>query len=453
MVRFARSRNDAGPRRIIVDENTAATYAPVMYQDSDSVGLNVMRSFASAARTLNWLISILSRSEVLLARTLWRSNRVSALPMNLSSILVIQLYDTVGDVVVTSPLIRELAHNFPEAKITVAISARGVVGLLDKNPYISDLVTVNIDCRKWLRPLLLPWRHLWVARTVLKQRHFDVAIIPRYFVDSSYSTFLAYFSEIPCRVGYTEQTSKRKSVLNSGWDELLTIVLPPHNDLANEVISNLNVLSAFSAAAKDSRTEVWITSEDRQFASAAVDHLGQKRVCLSPTSGHSILKQWGTDRFAELGERLVRCHCDIVLVGSPQDKLLATSIEQKLNGVCLNLVGKTSIREMAAVMSRCHVYVGNDAGPGHVASAMGIPTVSIFGSSCYHRFAPWGNHNQVITIDLACNPCNTGHHVDRCERCIYSSPKCLEAITVEEVSATVLAAIASAGARNARHHE
>lgn len=399
--------------------------------------------FVASARAADLLIISLSRAQVALAKLICRVPEVPRQMdrARLASILVIQLYDTVGDVVFTSPLIRELAQNFPASTLTVAVSAHGVANLLDKNPYISDMITVNINCKKWLRPLLLPWRHWWLARKLLKQRHFDVAIIPRYSVDSSYATFLAYFSGVPCRIGYTEKTSVRKSVLNQNWDQLLTIALPPSKELTNEVLSNLNVLSAFSKFAKDNRTEVWITSEDRQFASAAVEHLGHRRVCLSPTSGHSRLKQWGADRFAKLAVELVRRHCDIVLVGSPQDKLLAASIEQRLNGLCVNLVGRTSIREMAAVMSKCNVYVGNDAGPGHVASAMNVPTVSIFGSSCHHQFAPWGQHNHVLTVNLDCSPCSAGHLIDRCTHCIYNEPKCLEAITVEEVLATVLAAI------------
>jgi len=415
------------------------------FQISTRVGLGDMRSFASvaSARAVDSLMIFMSRAQVLLAKTICRVPEAPR-PMDPAgqiNILVIQLYDTVGDVVFTSPLIRELAQNFPGSALTVAVSAHGVASLLDENPYISDIIPVNINCTKWLRPLLLPWRHWWLARKVFKQRHFDVAIIPRYSVDSSYATFLAYFSGVPCRIGYTERTSVRRSVLNRNWDQLLTIALPPFKELTNEVLLNLNVLSAFSKSAKDTRTEVWITSEDRQFASAAVEHLGHRRVCLSPTSGHSRLKQWGVDRFAELAVELVRCHCDIVLVGGHQDKLLAASIEQRLNGLCVNLVGMTSIREMAAVMSKCNVYVGNDAGPGHVASAMNVPTVSIFGSSCHHQFAPWGQHNHVLTVNLDCSPCSTGHLIDRCVRCIYNKPKCLEAITVAEVLATVLSAI------------
>jgi ADP-heptose:LPS heptosyltransferase len=392
------------------------------------------------------LLALPLRLPVWFAKAVFRPRAVvpgmpdTATPKN---ILIVQLYDTVGDVVISSPLIRELAKSFPGSKLTVAVSAHGLSGLLDQNPYISELIAIDARCRKWLRPLLLPWRHYRSARKLLVHRRFDIAIIPRYSVDLNYGTLLAYFSGAPCRIGYTEATDARKAVLNGGFDRLLTVVLPG-SGVVNEVVSNLNVLSIFSMSPQDTRTEVWIAKEDSDFATAAIGHLRGRRVCISPTSGHSELKQWGVDRFGDLAVELVRRDCGIVLIGAPQDRSLADSIEQRFNGSCVNLVGQTTIRQMAAVISKCDVYAGNDAGPAHVAGAMGIPTVTIFGSTCPHRFAPWGPRNQVLTVQMDCGPCGTGHYIDRCSRCIYDEPKCLRAISAADVLTAILAAFAPA---------
>ncbi len=382
---------------------------------------------------------LLSRGCVLLARAIYRPKALHARELTqVGRILLIQPYDTLGDVIFTSPLPRELKRAFPDAEIMVVTSAHGVPGVLDENPHISSIIPVNVRCNRLLRPLLLPWRHWRLARRVLRRQRFDVAIVPRYTVDAYFATFLAYFSGAPCRIGYTENTVARKSVLNRGYDRLLTDVLPASHAIENEVVRNLHVLSVFGKRAEDSRTEIWIDDADRQFAAEALQGLTRRRACIAPTSGHSWLKQWGADRFAELAVELNRQGCDIVLVGAAQDKSLADGIAQRLNGVCLNLVGETSVREMAAVMAECAVYIGNDAGPGHVASAMGVPTVSIFGSSCHHQFAPWGERNRVLTVEMECGPCRMGHLRDRCDRCIYSSPRCLEAITVAEALAAAV---------------
>lgn len=419
---------------------------PSVQNSNISRGLGEMRSVVESVcvRVVDSMMMLLSRIQVQFALVSFRAPLAREW-FGLEEpkrILLIQLYDTVGDVVFTSPLIRELAQSFPASSLTVAVSAHGVKGVLDVNPYISDTILVDVSCNKWLRPLLLPWRHWRFGRKVFKQRNFDLAIIPRSSVDSNYATFLAYFSGAPCRVGYTEKTSRRKSILNRSWDRLLTVTLPGSKESVNEVLLNLNVLAAFGKAAKSQRTEIWITNEDRQFASSALKALSGRRVCISPTSGHSWLKQWGVDRFAELVQKLVAHGCSIVLVGGPQDKALATSLEERAHHACMNLVGKTSIREMAAVASQCEMYVGNDAGPAHVASAMGIPTLTIFGSSCYHQFAPWGQRNRVLVVEMKCSPCGRGHGIDRCNRCIYEEPKCLREITVVEVLATTLSMLA-----------
>ena len=287
-----------------------------------------MRMRSRFAVVLNWagnfMIVLVSKVQVLLAMRLCPLSN-NQTPLDLikpSRILLIQLYDTVGDVMFTSPLIRELAQGFPECKLTVAVSAHGVTGLLDKNPHIADTIAVDVRCHKWLRPFLLPWRHWLLARKKLRPRGFDVAIIPRSSVDYCYATFLAYFSGTPCRVGYTEKMKRRKGILNCNWDQLLTVLLPPLSANANEVLLNLNVLSVFGKSAKSDHTEIWTSSEDRQFASAALESSRRKRVCISPTSGHSELKQWGIERFTELAGELVRHGFDVILVGSPRDKPL-----------------------------------------------------------------------------------------------------------------------------------
>jgi len=98
----------------------------------------------------------------------------------------------------------------------VAVSAHGISGLLDTNLHISDIIAVSVQCNKWLRPLLLPWRHWLVAHRELKQRDYYVAIIPRSPVDDCYATFLAYFSGAPCRVGYTQKMDSKNQHIKPG---------------------------------------------------------------------------------------------------------------------------------------------------------------------------------------------------------------------------------------------
>ena len=391
--------------------------------------------------------AIFSQASVRFAATAFANANGGQNEASPKRIIVFQLYDTLGDVICTSAFYRELARSFPDAKITVAVSADGIPGLMEQNPYISDLVPVNTRCRRWLRPFVLPWRHWQLARRVLRQRSFDIAIIPRYGIDFCYATFLSYFCGAPMRIGYTENTSRRKSIVNHGFDRLLTTVLTPLPSETNEVRSILHVLSALNRTAMSDRTEMWITSQDRHFASRMLGGAGTPRVCLSPTSGHSDLKQWGAARFAELAGELARHGCTIVLLGSKQDIALTDEVEKRCARACINLTGQTTIRQMASIASMCDLFIGNDAGPAHAASAMGVPTLTVFGSSCHHQFAPWGERNRVITREFVCSPCRTGHQADRCSRCICGTPQCLESISVEEVLEAAFSMLESSGAQ------
>jgi ADP-heptose:LPS heptosyltransferase len=103
----------------------------------------------------------------------------------------------------------------------------------------------------------------------------------------------------------------------------------------------------------------------------------------------------------------------------------------------MNVVGKTTLRQTAALLKRCHLYVGNDTGAMHVAAAMDTPVVALFGSSCRHRFGPWGKGQAVLGPELACGPCIQAHHLDRCVHCIFDRPHCMLDITVEQVQRVV----------------
>jgi len=79
------------------------------------------------------------------------------------------------------------------------------------------------------------------------------------------------------------------------------------------------------------------------------------------------------------------------------------------------------------------LYIGNDAGPMHMAAAMDVPQIALFSSSCHHRFSPWVEKAKVLSSEISCNPCLQSDHPDRCHRCNFEKPSCILQITVEQV--------------------
>jgi heptosyltransferase-2 len=141
-------------------------------------------------------------------------------------------------------------------------------------------------------------------------------------------------------------------------------------------------------------------------------------------------KRWLPERFAELCVRLKADGFTPVLVGGPDDRALGARIAQ--DSGALDLVGRTDLEELKALMGRLSVFVTNDSGPMHLAAAAGVPVVAIFGATTRELgFFPYGPGHRVVEADLACRPC--GLHGARA--CPEGHFLCMRLLTVDQVHA------------------
>jgi heptosyltransferase-3 len=142
-------------------------------------------------------------------------------------------------------------------------------------------------------------------------------------------------------------------------------------------------------------------------------------------------KRWPADRFAALITWLQQAGFRVVLTCGPGEDALVSSIQQSTAGV-IAMPG-LSIPELAELIRAARCYIGNDSGPMHLATAVGTPTVAIWGSSSSVRWHPWGVEHQVVQNPFACNPC-PGY------RCLVAeTPLCIESVTVAQVERAVQA--------------
>jgi len=95
----------------------------------------------------------------------------------------------------------------------------------------------------------------------------------------------------------------------------------------------------------------------------------------------------------------------IVVLGGPGETDIAAGIEQHLSGRCCNLAGTTTLRELMALIRRCNFLVTNDSGPMHVAAALGVPLVAIFGSTDHATTSPYTDRAAIVRADVDCAPC------------------------------------------------
>jgi ADP-heptose:LPS heptosyltransferase len=361
-------------------------------------------------------------------------------------ILIVRL-DELGDMVLFSGFFRELRRCRPDAHITLVASRIGAT-VMAASPHLDRLVVFDERMRGPLRPILMPF----VARRFAKEfltESYDLAIQPRWDLDSHYAAWLIYFSGAATRVGYSTAVTRRKAVLNHGLDALYTTVIDDPT-IRHESDRGAHLLRELGCDdARTDVTEIWTSSSDARpwldELLAATD--SRPVIALSPSGGHSPLKAWAVERFAAVARELIQTEgATVVLLGAPSERELANEFIRHAPGGIVDLVGKTKLPDIAEVLDRAALYLGNDTGLLHMAVARGIRTVSIYGSSPPTHFGPRGAKHDVLWKQLPCGPPfdavaappharQLGLPAERCVRCIYDAPKCMDEVGVDEVSA------------------
>lgn len=230
----------------------------------------------------------------------------------------------------------------------------------------------------------------------------------------------------PWRVGYldvpAEETRSTKMLLDPPFTYGPQKILPKH-----EVESQLDILRFLGADIASSAAEVWLSEADHIYAEQFMDKAGISSadfvVALSP-GRHDSRTQWPADRFIQLGRWLQEDYRAHILVMANEGEMESAS-QSLLGERTLNLSSTTTLRQMAALLKRCKMFVGTYSGLIHLAAAAGLSVIAIFGPEDYRRFSPWGAGHEVIRLDLLCGQCGDG--------CIYDSPNCLEGIEVDQV--------------------
>ena len=207
-----------------------------------------------------------------------------------------------------------------------------------------------------------------------------------------------------------------------------------------EAVSFLNLVSAVT-------DKKYAFDEDKPFLPIERDKYGKaaaalgefragKRAVVGIFTGATVNeRRWGTRKFAGLAKALVEEGLGIVLLGGPGDVQSSAEVKHGLDyKSVLDLTGKTSLVETAAVISMLDVLVSGDTGLMHIAYGAGTPTVSLFGAGIEEKWAPRGGRHAVINKRLSCSPCTEFGYTPPCPYGV----RCLREISVEEVKESAL---------------
>ncbi len=318
-----------------------------------------------------------------------------------------------GDVILTTPVLRALKQADPTLKIAY-LAEKSYEGVLEGNPHVDVLLTVERHpgtARAQLRQVLDLRRRMRSFRPDLS---IDLLGIPK-------SAFLLYLSGAPLRIGGPYRIRKH----------LYTHVVEHPSRRETAVEYHLRSLSPLGLVRKwkpgDLRTEVFLSQEERAWAETFLrGRLNNWRgaiVGLHPGATWPA-KRWFPERFGELGKRVAsELGARVVVTVGPGEQALAEEVRRH-SGDAAHVLPVLPLRRLAAVLGAFSVYVTNDCGPLHLSVAVGTPTVGLFGPGEPDIWFPYGPQHVALHHPCPLHPC----HRDFCD-----DPVCWYALGVEEV--------------------
>lgn len=312
----------------------------------------------------------------------------------------------IGDILFSTPLIGILKRNLPNASLYYICNKR-TYDVIEKTPGLDGIfIFEKDDYRKlWKRDKFLCVKELLSFVKRIKKERFDLAIDMS--MGHQYSFFLKLIN-VPERVGFNYKGRGRFQTRRLEFDGF-------NDKPIGEYYKDL--LRLIELDLYDEPTKIWLTQGDRDHVDAFFEKEGLDKaeivVGLTPGGGVSFgkeriaFKRWPARKFAELADMLIReMNAAALLFWGPGEEDLIEEIKGLMHAGPI-VAPKTSIRESAALMSRCSCVVCNDGGPLHVAVAAGARTISVFGPSDENVYGAYLKDNKHISVtrDIDCRPC------------------------------------------------
>ncbi len=354
--------------------------------------------------------------------------------------ILVRVPNWVGDAVMSLPALRALRATLPDAAITLLA-----------RPWVRDVYPLDelrfrvipYDTQSSHRGLL---GRLAIAAELRSER-FDLAVL---FQNAFDAALVAWLGRIPVRAGYARDARRillthpvapprhgemptheahyylellKRLGLIPNYDEVREIALRPesfHAQSRARLIDKLRQLGLDASANSTTRLSPDSRPDSRP------DSQNVPLIGISPGASFGTAKRWPAERFATLARQLHQeLGAQCVLFGSSQEASLADEVASSSMAPVISLAGQTTLTEFMELVSGCDAYLTNDTGTMHVAAALGVPTIAIFGPTNEHETAPLGPRVEMVVGVAHCRPCKLRHcPIDH---------RCMTSITPEAV--------------------
>jgi heptosyltransferase-2 len=337
--------------------------------------------------------------------------------------VLVRATNWIGDAVMSLPAIRAVRQRYPHAHIAL-LARPWVADLYARESAIDEIIPYSA------RPGLHELRNKWALARSL--REFDAAILLQNAFEAAAVTRLA---GIPLRVGYDRDAR--------GWLLTHAVPVPRAGEIPRheryyylELLRRAGILTSLPdvpAIRLEGRTAAALEGLRRFRAAGAAGEI----IGVSPGAAFGTAKQWVPERFAQAAQRLARqTNAAVALFGSAAEQQLCVTISGLIEaaggvpGPVLNLAGSTTLREFIDAAAACRLFLTNDSGAMHIASALGTPCVTVFGSTDHTTTGPTGASALIVREPVECSPCLL-------RECPIDH-RCMTRVTVEQVTEIAL---------------
>ena len=341
---------------------------------------------------------------------------------DIRSILLIQLGD-IGDVVWATPTFLAVKEACPQGNVSVLLR-ESFGSLLKADPHIHKIFEV----KQYKGTLLNKAKKQIEFIRDLRKECFDLVFDLR---SDERGAYMALLSGAQIRAAMLYCSLKWR---NRFFTHLADPPVPKER-IYGAAEQSLRVVREFGIDTKDTIPKLWISEKVKKRAEKLLDSHGvtavSRWITLNPFSRWQY-KEWSYEKWVQIIDWLrEECGISTVIVGAPGERKKSIDIASKCRRQIFNLTGKTTLDELAGVLSLSSLHVGVDSAAPHIAAAVGTPTITIYGPSDWRDWAPQGNIHNVITPDRDCVPC----YQKGCDNTGRS--RCLEELTVDKVKGVI----------------
>ena len=349
----------------------------------------------------------------------------TAPPFDPANVLLVQLGD-IGDVVLTEPTIRAVKETWPEVRVSILVF-KPYGSLLAADPNLFEVIEVARIRGSLLRRV----RETLAFARQLSRKRYSLVIDLR---TGDRGAILSFLTGAPTRVGIRRGKERfwHKIVFTEILQDIQIAPLPVHPgaDQSLRIVRKLGIDTA------DSIPRLFVAPADRQRAASLLAEAGiapgARMVTANPYSRWKY-KEWNDLKWGEVIDSIWDVHrIPTVLIGAGEEAAACEGIAVGRRGHVINLAGKTTLGELAAVISMSSLHMGVDSAAPHIAAALNTPAVTIHGPSDWHAWRIVDERHKIVSPEMDCLPCNkTG-----CEGSGRS--RCLEELESEPVTRVAL---------------